>query len=271
MLPSAPQLDPYRITDDTWIIPELMTAGPDALIAVNSMVVAGDEPTIVDTGGTLNRERWMESVFSIVDPADVRWIFLSHDDHDHVGNLLPALDACPQATLVTNWFSIERLRTEFELPLSRCRWVNDGDSFDAGDRTFLAVLPPVFDSPTTRGLFDTSTGVYWAADCFASLLTHPVTMAQELDPDFWAETFLQLHSFLTPWHALLDMAKFDAHVDRTEALGASAIASAHGAVLHDVMIKEAIEMVRQLARMERRPVPGQGDLEAILAAAAASG
>ena len=29
-------------------------------------------------------------MFSIVEPDDVRWVFLSHDDHDHTGNLNPA-------------------------------------------------------------------------------------------------------------------------------------------------------------------------------------
>lgn len=264
MLNPAPQLDPYRITEDTWIIPELFTAGP-GLIPVNSMVIAGAEPTIVDTGGTRNRQRWLEQVFSIVDPADVRWVFLSHDDHDHVGNLLRVLDACPQATLVTNWFSIERLRTEFDLPLERCRWVNDGESFDAGDRTFLAVLPPVFDSPSTRGLFDSRTGVYWAADCFASLMTHPVTDAADLDRGFWTEMFLQVHSWYTPWHPLLDAARFDAHVDKTANLGASVIATAHGPAVHGPMVKEAMELIRRLPHIDFRPLPGQADLEGILA------
>ena len=72
------------------------------------MVITGAEPVIVDTGNELSRDEWMEAAFSIVDPADVRWIFLSHDDHDHIGNLTAVLDACPKATLVTNWFTVER-------------------------------------------------------------------------------------------------------------------------------------------------------------------
>jgi hypothetical protein len=44
------------------------------------------------------------------------------------------------------------------------RWVNDGESFEAYDRTLRAIRPPVWDSPTTRGLFDQSTGVYWGVD-----------------------------------------------------------------------------------------------------------
>ena len=271
MLPEAPRMDPYLIADDTWIIPELFTAGPDMLISVNSMVIRGAEPTIVDTGGALNRERWLQQAWSIVEPGDVRWIFISHDDHDHVGNLLEVLDACPQATLVANFWIMERLRTEYELPLNRCRWVNDGESFDAGDRTFRAVLPPVFDSPSTRGLFDTSTRVLWASDCFASLLPQPVTDGAELDRDFWTQTFLMVHSLFTPWHPFLDQAKFDAHVDRTAELGALTVASAHGPVIRDTMVKEAIELVRQLPSFSPVPMFSQADLDGMLAAMAGPG
>jgi glyoxylase-like metal-dependent hydrolase (beta-lactamase superfamily II) len=47
---------------------------------------------VVATGAPLFRERWLESVGSVVDPADVRWVFLSHDDGDHIGNLASILD-----------------------------------------------------------------------------------------------------------------------------------------------------------------------------------
>jgi len=54
------------------------------------MVITGREPVIVDTGTSSNGTQWLDDVFGIVDPADVRWIVLSHDDADHAGNL-PAL------------------------------------------------------------------------------------------------------------------------------------------------------------------------------------
>src|SRR5256714_1313405 len=139
----------------------------------------------------------------------------------------------------------------------------------AGTRSFLAVLQPVLHAPGTRGLPGSRTGVLWARDCFASLLTHPVTDGAQLDQAFWAETFLMVHSIFTPWHPLLDAAKFDAHVDRTADLNASTVASAHGPVMHDTMIKEAFELVRQLPTMEPRPMFNQADLEGMLAAMAA--
>ena len=41
--------------------------------------------------------------------------------------------------------------------------------------------PPIFDSPTTRGLFDPTTGVYWASDSFATPMLAPVRDVDELD------------------------------------------------------------------------------------------
>ena len=105
------------------MIPEIVPAAPGTVVPVNSMVIAGAEPVIVDKGNELSRPEWLDAAFSLVEPADVRWVFLSHDDHDHVGNLLPVLDTCPNATLVTNWFSMERLSRSEPPPVIRTGWL----------------------------------------------------------------------------------------------------------------------------------------------------
>jgi len=80
---------------------------------------------------------------------------------------------------------VERYTNCFEFPHHRCRWVMDGESFDAGDRTLHALRPPAFDSPTTRGLFDPTTRVFWAVDTFATPLPDPHAAIADLDPEFW--------------------------------------------------------------------------------------
>ena len=47
---------PYEIATDTWVVPELFPAGPDAFVPINSMVIAGAEPVIVDTGTPVNEQ-----------------------------------------------------------------------------------------------------------------------------------------------------------------------------------------------------------------------
>src|SRR5690349_21396704 len=120
---------PYRVAADTWVVPELFPTPDGPFVAMNSAVITGREPVIVDTGNALNRDRWLDAVGSIVDLADVRWVFISHDDHDHTGNLLEVLDLAPNATLVTTWWTVERLAGDVELPVHRMRWVRDGESF----------------------------------------------------------------------------------------------------------------------------------------------
>ena len=96
--------DPLRIAEGTYLIrPLAQPPGAPVAIHVNSMVIQGAEPVIVDTCAALVRAQWAEQVFSLVEPEDVRWIFLSHDDTDHTGNLEMTMAMCPNATLVTSW------------------------------------------------------------------------------------------------------------------------------------------------------------------------
>src|SRR5579871_2268940 len=179
MQPPTVLADPYRVAAGTWVVPQLLETEPGMLAAVNSMVIAAAEPVIVDTGTAVNRDRWLEQVFAIVDPADVRWVFLSHADRDHIGNLGPVLEMCPHAVVVTTMWGVRHMLADGAPPLTRMRWVNDGERFPAGDRVLHAVRPPVWDNTNTRGLYDPVTEVFWAADCFASMLSAPVTDAAD--------------------------------------------------------------------------------------------
>jgi len=261
--------DAYRIATDTWIIPQIEPAGPGTLASINSMVITAAEPVIVDTGCAVNRARWTEQVFSIVDPADVRWVFLSHADRDHVGNVDVVLEACPNATLISTYWGVIYTLADGVPPLPRMRWINHGESFDAGDRTLHAICPPTWDAANTRGLYDPTTGVYWGGDSFASKITHPVTNVAELDHNFWVESYLNEGRLAVGWHTLVDPDKFDAHVAQTADLRPSVVASAHGPVLAGEFIGEAFVLTRQLARMEPLEQPGQPLLELMIAAIAA--
>src|SRR4051794_11840456 len=125
---------PQAIAADTWLIPTIAAEPSGAFISAHSLVIRGEQPVIVDTSVTFGRGRWVEQAFSVVEPEDVRWIFLSHDDHDHIGNLDAVLEQCPQATLVVNYGIVARLVADVDLPLERMRWLDPGESLDIGDR-----------------------------------------------------------------------------------------------------------------------------------------
>ena len=270
-LPPFAHHAPLRLGPDTWLIRQLHGEGSAPMsIYVNSMVIAGAEPVIVDTGTRANRRQWLDDVFSIVEPADVRWVFLSHDDTDHTGNLTQVLEACPNATLVTNWFSVERMATDVGLPLHRMRWVDDGERFDAGDRELVALRPPMFDSPTTRGLLDTSTGVYWASDAFAAPVTAPADHVADLDPGFWREGFSMMNRTLSPWLTWVDGSRWLTQVDRLRAAGLTTIATAHGPVMTGAHVDEVLELTAELPNQEPVALPGQAVLDEMLQALTAA-
>lgn len=262
---------PEQIAPDTFLIHEVQQAlGAPACVYLNSMIIRGAEPVIVDTGTLANRQQWLEDAFGIVEPEDVRWVFLSHDDADHVGNLGEVLDACPNATLVTSWAITERYSNCFGFPLARCRWVNDGDSFDVGDRRLLAVRPPQWDSPTTRGLLDERTGVYWAADAFACPMPGaPVGNVAEFDPGFWRDGMAMfIHNALSPWLSIVDRALYASLCDRVEALGMVTIATAHCPLITESHVADAFDIASELPSVPAPPAPDQVFLDAVLSLAA---
>lgn len=265
----ATQHPPLKIAEDTYLIQQIQRAAIGPLyVYLNSLVINGPEPIIVDTGTPANREQWMKDVFSIVDPGDVRWIFLSHDDIDHSGNLAEVMDACPNATLVVTWFLTERHGCSMEFPLERMRWVNDGDSWRAGNRTLTALTPPLFDSPVTRGLYDDRTGVYWGVDTFATPLPGPLDDIAQADPEQWKGGLEMFNCMNSPWFKLLDPDKFERHVDRVQSLEINAVAACHTPVIRGSNIDTAFQTIRMLPRLEAPPQPGQVDLEALMHAVA---
>src|SRR5690242_12913002 len=108
MHPTPPQ--PYLVIDDAYLLPgHLADPGSSYAMQVNSMVILGTEPAVVDTGALVNREAFFQQLCGLVDPEQVRWVFLSHADADHAGNLAAVMDCCPGATLATGQATIARL------------------------------------------------------------------------------------------------------------------------------------------------------------------
>jgi len=272
LAPEAPttHVPPTRVDRDTWVVHQVQHAlGAPLTVYLNSVVIAGAEPAIIDTGSVNNRERWLEDVFGIVDPADVRWVFLSHDDADHTGNLGPVMEACPNATLVCSWALVERFSNAFGFPLQRSRWLNDGEALDLGDRRILAVRPPVYDSPATRGFLDQRSGVYWGVDAFATPCpAEPVPTVADLDARFWAEGMAMfIHHALAPWVGLVDRQRYETEVDRVGAMGMTTIATAHSPLITTGSLEDAFALLRRLPDAAVPPVPDQTTLDMVLAAA----
>ncbi len=265
--PALSRHEPLRIADDTWVIQATLGEGKAPLVVhLNSMVITGAEPIVVDTGAPIHRDQYLDDLFGIVDPQDVRWVFISHDDSDHHGNLHEVMDACPNATLVANWFLCERLKAErLDVAPTRWRWIGDGDTLDVGDRTLHAIRPPLYDSPTTRGLFDPTTGGYWASDCYATPVLAGAPTVADIDPEFWIEGFTMFQTWNSPWVSMLDHDAFAESARTIEQLGVTTIAGAHTPTIPSTHLDQAFTMLRAMPTTPAPPMPDQAALDQMLA------
>lgn len=233
------------------------------LVPINSMLIRGAEPVVVDTGAAEHRDQFFADLFSLVDPEDIRWVFISHDDVDHTGAVNELMELAPNATLVINWLMAERMGASLQVSPLRQRWMYDGEILDVADRKLLTVRPPVYDSPTTRGLFDTKTRVYWGSDCFGSPMPTPVRYASELPADLFEIGLATFSRYVSPWIEIAQPEAFRRSVDRIAEMMPAAIASCHGPVIARTDVERAIELIRTAPTAEILPIADQSVLDEI--------
>lgn len=245
---AAPRQHPLEVAEDTFLIRALTPSIGGTWTNLNAMVILGREPVVVDTGMATTRDIWFEDLFSLVDPQEVRWIFVTHNDSDHSGNLLEALARCPNAQVVTSHAESFRTNGSFGVPFERMKLVEEGQDFRLGDRTFRALRPPVYDSPYTRGLYDPATRLYYASDAFcAPNPEEPVDWVDAIPEGRWAEEMARFHHLsLCPWVALADPALLRAEVDRLAALDLATIVSAHSPPMRGPSVAKAYERMASL-------------------------
>ena len=169
----------HRPSADVTVLNDHLPVPTIGFLPVNAFVLHSAEPVVVDTGLSLPDRGFMEALGSVIDPKDVRWIWLTHPDKDHTGALFDLLAAAPNARVVTTFLSAGILSTERPLPMDRLYLINPGQSLDVGDRTITAFRPPLFDSPATVGFFDPKSKTCVSSDCFGAPMPSAELAASE--------------------------------------------------------------------------------------------
>jgi hypothetical protein len=155
----------YRVGDDVTVLNDQLEIPGIGHLPINAFVLHAREPVVVDTGLSLADRDFLADLGSVIDPADVRWIWLTHPDRDHTGGLFALLEAAPQAKVVTTFLGVGIMSTDRPLPLDRVHLLNPGQRLDVGDRTLTGFRPPLFDNPATVGFYDDKSQICFSSDC----------------------------------------------------------------------------------------------------------
>jgi len=202
----------YRAHHDVTVLNDYMEVPGLGFLPVNAFVIHSAQPVVVDTGLGLRDRDFVASLAEVLDPADVRWIWITHPDRDHTGGVFALLEAAPQARVVTTFGGAGIMSTERPFPMDRIYLLNPGQSLDVGDRRLTGFRPPLFDSPATVGVLDTGTGVSLSSDCFGAPLP-TVALATAHDAAAVSPNDLRAAQLLwatvdSPWVHYVDPVRF---------------------------------------------------------------
>ena len=200
----------YQGAPDVHVLPANLALPGVGVLPVNSFVLLAEEPVLVDTGIGFDRDQFVAALSSIIDPAALRWVWLTHDDADHTGAVERVMEVAPNARLVTNGFTALRMATWWPVPLDRVHAIRPGDELSVGDRTLRAIAPPLFDNPLSTGFVDTSTGYLFSVDAFGAILPEPTQSVTDVSPDALAGGMLGWALSDSPWVHLVDRSLFGA-------------------------------------------------------------
>lgn len=219
-------LSSRRVGSDTEMLPAYVPLPGLGMLPVNAFLIRAREPVLVDTGVAVLREGFMQVLRGLIDPAALRWIWVTHADADHVGNVRAVLDEAPHARIVTNYLGVGKLGLQM-LPAERCFMLNPGQALDVGDRRLMALRPPVYDAPETMAAHDSRTGYLFSSDCFGAVMQRPAESAAAIEPAALHEGLSLWASVDAPWLAQIGRDRLRAACRPLRDLGPRLILGTH--------------------------------------------
>ena len=199
---------PYQATPGITVLPTFHPIPNMGFLPVNAFVIKAKEPVLVDTGLGEDRGEFMKALQSVIDPYDLRWLWLTHDDSDHTGSIQEVLEAAPNARLVVNFVGASRMGADWPVPMHRVYFLNPGEGINVGDRNLTAVRPPLFDAPGTNGIYDDKAEAFFSVDSFEAIIPSQVQDAADVPEQDLAQGFYLWHVVDQPWLHLVDEGKF---------------------------------------------------------------
>jgi len=261
----------YKAATDIDVLTSSFQVPGMGLVPINAFVLHGSEPVLVDTGSGVESDEFMTALRSTIDPAELRWIWLTHTDFDHIGSLHRLLAENPRLRVITTFLGVGIMSLAAPLPMDRLYLVNPGQTIEVGDRTLTAVKPPVFDNPVTTGFYDDRSGALFSADCFGAMLAAVPQNAAEISHDelrqgqvFWATVD-------SPWLHKVDRGLLAKELNVIRTMDPTMILSSHLPAAGREMTERLIASLEAVPSADPFVGPDQAMLEQMLSGMTTTG
>jgi glyoxylase-like metal-dependent hydrolase (beta-lactamase superfamily II) len=260
-------MDPRIVAPDTTALTAWLPVPGFGVLPVSAFVIRAKEPILVDTGVAGLREMFLDALRATIDPAELRWIWLTHTDPDHAGNLAEVLQLAPNARLVTTFLGMAKLGL-LGLPTDRVWLLNPGQELDVGDRRLQAARPATYDAPETTGFLDRRSGALFCADSFGALAAEPVESADAMQADALRQGMLMWAPVDAPWLSMVAEGRFSAALAGVKEMKPSAILSSRLPPASGILMETLLHNLEAARSAPAFVGPDQAALEQMMAAAA---
>ena len=255
----------YKASSDIEVLTSSFPIPGLGSVPINAFVIRGSEPILVDTGSVVESANFMAALRSVIDPEDLRWIWLTHTDFDHTGSLHELVTENPRIRVITTFLGVGILSlTHSPLPMDRVYLVNPGQKITVGGRTLAAVKPPVFDNPSTTGFYDEASGVLFSSDCFGALLPAVPQSARDLSEKELREGQILWATIDSPWLQKVDRAALARELDSIRSMAPKMVLSSHLPAAPGDMTERLLASVASAPAAQPFTGPDQAALEQML-------
>jgi glyoxylase-like metal-dependent hydrolase (beta-lactamase superfamily II) len=258
----------FQVADDVATFSTYEPVPGFGVLPINFHLLRGAEPVLIDTGLARDEADVLDILNREVGPAGPRWVFISHADGDHAGNLRRILEIYPNTKVIANFTTRAKLAGEFDFPFDRLFAINPGQSFETADRVLQVFQPPLYDAGGSLGFYDTKSGVLFGADTFGSIIPDPATALSEVPEEPFFLGFSLFNRANTPWVVDVDETKFAASLNQVRNFHPAAIIGGHLPVAYG-KTEELLRATAELPSQGPAPLPDQAMIDALLAQMAA--
>jgi flavorubredoxin len=165
---------------------------------VNSLLLTGEEPIVVDTSLAELGTAYIEKLEQIIKPSSIKWIFLSHVDADHIGNLRSLLEVTTESKILTSFLGFGKLMLQ-GFDASRIQVVEPGVEIFINGRQFKILKPPYYDAPETIGFLELNSKILFCSDCFGAVFNDEYSNIDEISDETLKAGLDNWIKVDTPW------------------------------------------------------------------------
>jgi flavorubredoxin len=225
-------MKPFEITSDVYWIGALH---PDLRIfdiimktangtTYNSYLIRDQKTAVIDTVKSKFSQQYFQNISEIIDPAEISYVIIQHNEPDHSGSLKELLSRAPQAKVLCAKPAIKYVKNIVNKDID-IEAVNEDTEINLGSKALRFLSTPFLHWPDTM-MTRLDEHILFPCDVFASHYCDSHMFDDRITENFWPDFTYYFNMILRPFKKHLRKA-----LDKIDQHQIELIAPSHGPIL----------------------------------------